>query len=75
MMSKSTYENLEKRHAFALQEIQSLKNKLKRRDKKIRELQKSGPDADLIKANIALVDEVNELKEKLGIPIREGTRK
>ena len=74
-MSKLSYENLEKRHALALQEIQSLKNKLKRRDKQIREMQKNGPDADLIKANVALVDEVNELKEKLGITIREGTRK
>lgn len=74
-MAKLSYENLEKRHALALQEIQSLKNKLKRRDKQIREMQRSGPDADLLKANIALVDEVNELKEKLGITIREGTRK
>lgn len=74
-MAKLSYENLEKRHALALQEVQSLKNKLKRRDKQIREMQRSGPDADLLKANIALVDEVNELKEKLGITIREGTRK
>lgn len=74
-MAKLSYENLEKRHALALQEVQSLKNKLKRRAKQIKEMQRSGPDADLLKANISLVDEVNELKEKLGITIREGTRK
>lgn len=73
-MAKLSYENLEKRHALALQEIQSLKNKLKRRDKQIREMQKNGPDADLIKANVALVDEVNELKEKLGMRVVEGRR-
>lgn len=73
-MAKLSYENLEKRHALALQEIQSLKNKLKRRDKQIREMQRSGPDADLLKANIALVDEVNELKEKLGMRVVEGRR-
>lgn len=73
-MSKLSYENLERRHSHALQEIQGLKNKLKRRDKQIREMQRSGPDADLVKANIALVDEVNELKEKLGMRVVEGRR-
>lgn len=73
-MAKLSYENLERRHALALQEIQSLKNKLKRRDKLIRGIQKNGPDADLIKANVALVDEVNELKEKLGMRVVEGRR-
>lgn len=73
-MAKLSYENLEKRHALALQEIQSLKNKLKRRDKQIREMQKNGPDADLVKANIALVDEVNELKEKLSRRVVEARR-
>ena len=73
-MAKLSYENLERRHAHALQEIQGLKNKLKRRDKQIREMQRSGPDADLLKANIALVDEVNELKEKLGMRVVEGRR-
>lgn len=74
-MDISRYEKLEQRNDFLKVEIQSLKNKLKRRDKQIRDMQKSGPDADLVKANIALLDEVNELKEKLGISIREGTRK
>lgn len=73
-MAKLSYENLERRHSHALQEIQGLKNKLKRRDKQIREMQRSGPDADLVKANIALVDEVNELKEKLGMRVVEGRR-
>lgn len=73
-MAKLSYENLERRHSHALQEIQGLKNKLKRRDKQIREMQRSGPDADLVKANIALVDEVNELKEKLGMRVVEGRK-
>lgn len=74
-MAKPEYESLGKKYENALQEIQSLKNKLKRRDRKIKEIQRSGPDADLLKANVALMDENNELKEKLGITVREGMRK
>lgn len=74
-MAISKYQNLEDKYHIVREENQSLKNKLKRRDKQIRDMQKSGPDANLVKANIALLDEVNELKEKLGISIREGTRK
>lgn len=49
------------------QEKTALEKKLTRRDKTIKEMQRSGPDADLLRANIELSDEVKYLKEDLAL--------
>ena len=42
------------------------------RDNKIREMERSGPDADLLKANIELANEVHNLKEDIEMMTRKN---
>lgn len=60
-------QQLEKQVAKLKQEKTALEKKLTRRDKTIKEMQRSGPDADLLRANIELSDEVKYLKEDLAL--------
>lgn len=60
-------QQLEKQVAKLKQEKTALEKKLTRRDKTTKEMQRSGPDADLLRANIELSDEVKYLKEDLAL--------
>lgn len=64
-MDEVTYKRLQEKVEYLKGENQSLKNQLKRRDKKIKNIKMNGPDAGLIKANVKLMDELNDLKEKI----------
>lgn len=66
--------SMKKEMSVLKNENKGLKISLKRRDEQIRKIQRSGPDAGLLKANVELMDEVNELKEKLGLEVKEGRR-
>lgn len=59
------YSDMQKLIRKLKEENISLKRKVKVRDKKIREMERSGPDAALLRANIELADEVNALKEDI----------
>lgn len=59
------YSDMQKLIRKLKEENISLKRKVKVRDKKIREMERSGPDAALLRANIELADEVNALKEDM----------
>lgn len=65
-------QQLEKQVAKLKQEKTALEKKLTRRDKTIKEMQRSGPDADLLKANIELANEVHNLKEDIEFMIRKN---
>lgn len=66
------YSEMEKQIAVLKKENKSLKRKLAVRDNKIREMERSGPDADLLKANIELANEVHNLKEDIEFMIRKN---
>lgn len=59
------YSEMEKQISALKQEKKSLEKKLERREKRIREMERSGPDADLLRANIQLANEVNDLKSDI----------
>lgn len=66
------YSEMEKQIAVLKKENKSLKRKLAVRDNKIREMERGGPDADLLKANIELANEVHNLKEDIEFMIRKN---
>lgn len=66
------YSEMEKQIAALKKENKSLKRKLAVRDNKIREMERSGPDADLLKANIELANEVHNLKEDIEMMTRKN---
>ena len=66
------YSEMEKQIAALKKENKSLQRKLAVRDNKIREMERSGPDADLLKANIELANEVHNLKEDIEFMIRKN---
>lgn len=59
------YSDMQKLIRKLKEENISLKRKVKVRDNKIREMERSGPDAALLKANIDLANEVHNLKEDI----------
>lgn len=59
------YSDMQKLIRKLKEENISLKRKVKVRDNKIREMERSGPDAALLKANIELANEVHNLKEDI----------
>lgn len=66
------YSEMEKQIAVLKKENKSIKRKLAVRDNKIREMERSGPDADLLKANIELANEVHNLKEDIEMMTRKN---
>ena len=66
------YSEMEKQIAVLKNENKSLKRKLAVRDNKIRVMERSGPDADLLKANIELANEVHNLKEDIEMMTRKN---
>lgn len=66
------YSEMEKQIAALKKENKSLQRKLAVRDNKIREMERNGPDADLLKANIELANEVHNLKEDIEFMIRKN---
>lgn len=66
------YSEMGKQIAALKKENKSLKRKLAVRDNKIREMERSGPDADLLKANIELANEVHNLKEDIEMMTRKN---
>lgn len=66
------YSEMEKQIAVLKKENKSLKRKLAVRDNKIHEMERSGPDADLLKANIELANEVHNLKEDIEFMTRKN---
>ena len=66
------YSDMQKLIRKLKEENISLKRKVKVRDNKIREMERSGPDAALLKANIELANEVHNLKEDIEFMIRKN---
>lgn len=74
-MSGTSYQAMQKQIKELKEENKGLKISLKRRDERIKKMHREGPDANLLRANVELMDEVNELKEKLGLEVKEGRRR